>query len=108
MRLPLPADFENKKEHLVWIISNNIIFYSDNDYNIISKNINTGKLNWSIKLEFEKEENFSLVSGFFLDEKILFFSTGLGNVYAVDAIEGKIKWYKKLPNRKIWFVFFNF
>ena len=77
------------------IISENIIFYSDNDYNIISKNIDTGKLNWSIKLEFEKEENFSLVSGFFLDNKILFFSTGLGNVYAVDAIEGKIKWFKK-------------
>tara|TARA_B100000035_G_scaffold287295_1_gene272155 strand:+ start:4121 stop:5413 length:1293 start_codon:yes stop_codon:yes gene_type:complete len=77
------------------IISENIIFYSDNDYNIISKNIDTGKLNWSIKLEFEKEENFSLVSGFFLDNKTLFFSTGLGNVYAVNAIEGKIKWSKK-------------
>ena len=77
------------------IISKNTIFYSDNDYNIISKNIDTGKLNWSIKLEFEKEENFSLVSGFFLDNKTLFFSTGLGNVYAVSAIEGKIKWFKK-------------
>ncbi len=77
------------------IISGNIIFYSDNDFNILSKNTNTGKLNWSIKLEFEKDENFSLVSGFFLDNKTLFFSTGLGNIYAVDAVEGKIKWIKK-------------
>ena len=29
------------------------------------KNLETGKLNWNIKLEFEKDENFSLVSGFF-------------------------------------------
>ena len=47
------------------IISKNTIFYSDNDFNIISKNIETGKINWKIKLEFEKDENFSLVSGFF-------------------------------------------
>ena len=77
------------------IISKNNIFYSDNDFNITSKNIDTGKLNWNIKLEFEKDENFSLVSGFFLDNKTLFFSTGLGNVYAVDAVEGKVKWLKK-------------
>ena len=59
------------------IISENTIFYSDNDFNIVSKNLETGKLNWNIKLEFEKEENFPLVSGFFLDNKTLFFSTGL-------------------------------
>tara|TARA_B100001559_G_C16445426_1_gene596479 strand:+ start:41 stop:1333 length:1293 start_codon:yes stop_codon:yes gene_type:complete len=77
------------------IISENTIFYSDNDFNIVSKNIETGKLNWKIKLEFEKDENFSLVSGFFLENKTLFFSTGLGNIYSVDATEGKIKWFKK-------------
>ena len=77
------------------IISENSIFYSDNDFNIVSKNLDTGKLNWNIELEFEKDENFSLVSGFFLDNKTLFFSTGLGNVYAVDAVEGNIKWFKK-------------
>ena len=37
------------------IISENTIFYSDNNFNIVSKNIETGKLNWKIKLEFEKE-----------------------------------------------------
>ncbi len=77
------------------IISENTIFYSDNDFSVISKNLDTGKLNWNIKLEFEKEENFPLVSGFFLDNKILYFSTGLGNIYAVDAVEGRIKWFKK-------------
>ena len=40
------------------IISENTIFYSDNDFNIVSKNLKTGKLNWKIKLEFEKDENF--------------------------------------------------
>ena len=77
------------------IISENTIFYSDNDFNIVSKNLETGKLNWNIKLEFEKDENFSLVSGFFLDNNTLFFSTGLGNIYSVDAANGKIKWFKK-------------
>ena len=77
------------------IISENVIFYSDNDYNIVSKNLETGKLNWNIQLEFEKDENFSLVSGFFLDNNTLFFSTGLGNIYSVDAANGKIKWFKK-------------
>ena len=77
------------------IISENTIFYYDNDFSVISKNIDTGKLNWSIKLESEKQENFSLVSGFFLDNKTLFFSTGLGNIYAVDLVDGKVKWFKK-------------
>ena len=77
------------------IISENTIFYYDNDFSVVSKNINTGKINWSIKLEFEKQENFSLVSGFFLDNKTLFFSTGLGNIYAVDSVDGRINWFKK-------------
>ena len=77
------------------IISEKTIFYSDNDFSVISKNLDTGKINWNIKLEFEKKENFQLVSGFFLDNKILYFSTGLGNIYAVDAVKGKIKWFKK-------------
>ena len=77
------------------IILDSTIFYSDNNFSVISKNLDTGKFNWKIKLEFEKEENFPLVSGFFLDKKTLFFSTGLGNIYAVDAIKGKVKWFKK-------------
>ena len=68
------------------IISENVIFYSDNDFNIVSKNLETGKLNWKIKLEFEKDENFSLVSGFFLDNNTLFFSTGLGNIYCSEIL----------------------
>ena len=77
------------------IILDSTIFYSDNDFSVISKNLDTGKFNWKIKLEFEKEENFPLVSGFFLDNKTLFFSTGLGNIYAIDAFKGKVKWFKK-------------
>ena len=36
-----------------------------------------------------------MVSGFFLDNNTLFFSTGLGNIYSVDAANGKLKWFKK-------------
>ena len=77
------------------IILDSTIFYSDNDFSVISKNLDTGKFNWKIKLELEKEENFPLVSGFFLDNKTLFFSTGLGNIYAIDVVKGKVKWFKK-------------
>ena len=52
-------------------------------------------MKWKLKLEQEKQENFPLVGGFFTDGKELFFSTGLGNIYCVDANSGKIKWKKE-------------
>ena len=40
-------------------------------------------------------EKFPLVAGFFLDDKKLFFVTGLGNLYCVDIKTGKILWLEK-------------
>ena len=77
------------------IISNEVIFYSNNNYEVIAKNTNNGKIQWKVKLNLEKLEKFPLVAGFFLDDKKLFFVTGLGNLYCVDVRTGKILWFEK-------------
>ena len=77
------------------IISNDVIFYSNNNYEVIAKNTNNGKIQWKVKLSLEKLEKFPLVAGFFLDDKKLFFVTGLGNLYCVDVKTGKILWFEK-------------
>jgi len=71
------------------------IYYSGNEFHVFAKSIETDKLKWKLKLEQEKQENFPLVGGFFANEKELFFSTGLGNIYCVDINSGKIKWKKE-------------
>ena len=47
------------------IISDEIIYYSNNNYEVVAKNTNNGKLQWKIKLSLEKLEKFPLVAGFF-------------------------------------------
>ncbi len=76
------------------IVSRDVIFYADSDFNIIAKNIENGKTIWKIKLKKEKKENFSFISGLALDDKYLYVTTGLGNVYSIDILETKIEWSK--------------
>ena len=82
--------FEKSKFFTPPIIANNIIFYSDNDYKVIAKDLKNGKMKWKFDLNLEKSEKFPLVAGFFLEENKLLFSTGLGNLYCIDITSGKI------------------
>ncbi len=87
-------NFKNIKYIVSPVINGNVIFYSDNNFNIFAKNLTNGKTIWKIKLENEKSENFSFVGGLSLDEKFLYVTTGMGNVYCIDILKAKIEWTK--------------
>ena len=87
-------NFKNIEYIVSPVINGNVIFYSDNSFNIFAKNLTNGKTIWKIKLENEKSENFSFVGGLSLDEKFLYVTTGLGNVYCIDILKAKIEWTK--------------
>ena len=70
------------------------IFYADNDFNVISRNYLTGKLNWKINLEKEKKEKILFLGGMSLDDGSLVITSGLGNIYLIDSNTGKKKWKK--------------
>ena len=57
-------NFKNIEYIVSPVINGNVIFYSDNSFNIFAKNLTNGKTIWKIKLENEKSENFSFVGGF--------------------------------------------
>ncbi len=87
--------FKKSKFFTPPIIVNNIIYYSDNDYKIIAKNLINGRTKWKFELKLEKSEKFPLIAGFFLEENKLLFSSGLGNLYCIDITSGKVLWLKK-------------
>ncbi len=87
--------FKKSKFFTPPIIADNIIFYSDNDYKVIAKDLTNGRMKWKLDLKLEKSEKFPLVAGFFLEKNKLLFSTGLGNLYCIDVTSGKTLWFKK-------------
>ncbi len=89
-------NFKNIEYIVSPVINGNIIFYSDNNFNLYAKNLKNGKTIWKIKLKKEKSESFSFVGGMSLDDKFLYITTGLGNIYCVDILKAKIQWTKSL------------
>ena len=70
------------------------IFYADKDFNIISRNYLTGKLNWKTNLEIEKKEKVLFLGGISLVDNSLVVTSGLGNIYLIDSNTGKKEWKK--------------
>ena len=70
------------------------IFYADKDFNIISRNYLTGKINWKTKLEREKKEKILFLGGISLVGNSLVVTSGLGNIYLIDSNTGKKEWKK--------------
>ena len=70
------------------------IFYADKDFNIISRNYLTGKLNWKTNLEREKKEKILFLGGISLVGNSLVVTSGLGNIYLIDSNTGKKVWKK--------------
>ena len=70
------------------------IFYVDKDFNIISRNHMTGKLNWKTNLEREKKEKILFLGGMSLVGNSLVVTSGLGNIYLIDSNTGKKEWKK--------------
>ena len=70
------------------------IFYVDKDFNIISRNHMTGKLNWKTNLEREKKEKILFLGGMSLVGNSLVVTSGLGNIYLIDSNTGKKEWNK--------------
>ena len=70
------------------------IFYADKDFNIISRNYLTGKLNWKTNLETEKKEKILFLGGMSLVGNSLVVTSGLGNIYLIDSNTGKKEWKK--------------
>ncbi len=85
----------DKIDHVtVPVFNEKSVFYGDNDFNIHSLSLKTGKSNWKTELEKEKDENVPFIGGFALNNKFLIVTTGLGNIYALDLITGGVIWRK--------------
>ena len=85
----------DKIDHVtVPVFTENHAYYGDNDFNIYSLNLKTGKSDWKTKLEKEKDENVPFIGGFALHKNLLIVTTGLGNIYALDSKDGKVVWRK--------------
>lgn len=70
------------------------IFYADKNFNIISRNYLTGKLNWKTNLERESKEKILFLGGMSLVGNSLVVTSGLGNIYLIDSNTGKKEWKK--------------
>ena len=77
------------------VIENNIIYYTDNDFNILAKSVKSGKIIWKRELQLEESENFSFIGGISLEGNNLFITTGLGNIYKINKKDGKEVWTKR-------------
>ena len=77
------------------VFENNIIYYTDNDFNILAKSLESGKIIWKKELELEESENFSFIGGISLDGNNIFVTTGLGNIYKINKMNGKEVWTKR-------------
>ena len=70
------------------------IFYVDKDFNIISRNHMTGKLNWKTNKKKKKKEKILFLGGMSLVGNSLVVTSGLGNIYLIDSNTGKKEWKK--------------
>lgn len=70
------------------------IFYANKNFDIISRNYLTGKLNWKLNLEREKKEKILFLGGMSLYGNSLVVTSGLGNIYLIDSNTGKKQWEK--------------
>lgn len=77
------------------VIEDDIIYYSDNDFNILAKSLESGKVIWKKELELEESENFSFIGGISLEGNNVFVTTGLGNIYKINKTNGKDVWTKR-------------
>lgn len=68
------------------------IFYADKNFNILSRNYLTGKLNWKTNLEREKKEKILFLGGMSLVGNSLVVTSGLGNIYLINSNTGKKEW----------------
>lgn len=89
-----------KFNHIVEpVIRGNNIFYINNDFEVFSKNLGTGKINWKTRLTEEKKEQLSFLGGIALSDEKLIVTSGLGNIYSIFIKNGKIDWSKKLSGQ---------
>ena len=86
--------FDKIDDVTIPVFSKDKVFYADNDYNIYSMNIDNGKKNWKTQLKKEKDEKLPFIGGFALYDNSLIITTGLGNVYLINSINGEILWFK--------------
>ncbi len=87
----------DKFQHTVSpLISKETIYYIDNNFNVLSKSLKTGKVNWKIGLKREKKEKLGFAGGLAMTNNELVITTGLGNVYSLRIKDGKIRWSKDL------------
>ena len=85
----------DKIQHTVSpIIEKEFIYYCDKNFNLFSRNLETGKIKWKLKLDNEKTESLAFVGGYSIDKDYLIVTTSLGNIYAINKISGKLIWLK--------------
>ena len=70
------------------VLYENIIYYCDNEFNIIAKSLDSGKVLWRTSLTLEDSENFSFIGGISLSGNNIFVTTGLGNIYKINKKRG--------------------
>ena len=86
--------FDKIDDVTIPVFSKEKVFFADNDYNIHSMDIESGKINWTVQLKKERKEKLPFIGGFALSESNLVITTGLGNVYLINTLSGEIIWNK--------------
>ena len=78
------------------IVYKNLIFTIDNHSKIQVRDSKTGKLIWARLLKDESEEEINFTGGLSAEDDILFITSGIGNIYALDSKSGKEIWKKNI------------
>ena len=87
-------NFEKFQHTVPPLINKQTIYFIDNDFNVFSKSLKTGKINWKVGLEREKKEKSGFVGGLAMTNIEIIITTGLGNIYSINLKDGKIRWVK--------------
>tara|TARA_B100000989_G_scaffold250971_1_gene198893 strand:+ start:768 stop:2027 length:1260 start_codon:yes stop_codon:yes gene_type:complete len=78
------------------IVYNNIIFTIDNKFKIEARNSEQGDLAWTKVLKEEKKEKIYFTGGLAASNNVLFITTGIGNIYALNYLNGNLIWKKNI------------
>ncbi|MBH43368.1 MAG: hypothetical protein CMP25_01080 [Rickettsiales bacterium] len=78
------------------IVYKNLIFTIDNKSKIEVRNTEQGDLVWTKVLSEEKKEKINFTGGLAANNDVLFITTGLGNIYALNYLDGNIIWKENI------------
>ncbi len=78
------------------IVYKNIIFTVDNRSKIEARNSEQGDLIWTKFFDEEKKEKIYFTGGLAANNDILFITTGIGNIYALNYSDGSLIWKKNI------------